>query len=101
MSTNTDRASWAREAVATFTDITYGGRTPEELGAPTVDEGLGTGHAGSVRTHQETDAYTMISDLICDLGHYCRAIGLDWDDQVERAQRHLREEITLGWDEEG
>lgn len=101
MSTNTDRANWAREAVATFTALTYGGRTPEELGAPTVAEGLGTGHGGSVRTPQDTDAYTIVSDLITDLGHYCRAVGLDFDDQVERAYRHLREEITLGWDEEG
>jgi hypothetical protein len=93
--TNTDRAKAAREAIAAFTELTYNRRTPEELGAPDVDAGL-----DGERVTVETDAVTMVGDLICDLGHYCRAVGIDYDAELERAALHYSEERELGWDEE-
>lgn len=81
--------------MAAFTVATYGGRTPEVLGAPTVAEAI----AGA-KVEPDTDADTMVADLICDLGHYCRAIGLDYVEQLDRAQMHYEVERRLGWDDE-
>jgi hypothetical protein len=93
--TNSDRAVAARRALATFTIQVYGNRTPEDLGAPTVDDGV-----DGERVEPDTDAETMVADLICDLGHYCRAVGLDYQEQLDRAAMHYHEEEPLGWDEE-
>ena len=93
--TNTDRARAARTALAGYTLAVYGNRLPEQLGAPTLTEGLDGASA-----NPDTDIQTAVADLICDLGHYCRAIGLDYGDQLTDAQRHYDEECGLGWDEE-
>ncbi len=93
--TNIERANAARNAVEALTLTTYAGRTPEALGAPTVEEGI----AGA-RVQVDSDAETMIGDLLCDLRHYCRAIGLDWDAQIDKADWHYAEESQLDWDEE-
>ncbi len=94
--TNRERAKAARLALAAFTMDVFGRRTPEELGAPSVDEGIG----GATVT-EETDAETMVYDLIAGLHHYCDAVGLDWDGQIARAEYHYDEEKFVGsWDED-
>ena len=93
--TNTRRARAARAALASYTRITYGGRSPETLGAPVIDKGL-----DGVVAEEDMDIQTAVADLICDLGHYCRAVGLDYGKQLSDAQRHYSEECGLGWEEE-
>lgn len=93
--TNTERALAARAALATYTCRVYGNRLPEILGAPTVEGGL-----DGQTAKPDTDIQTAVGDLICDLGHYCRAVGLDYPTQLVEAQRHYSAECGLGWDEE-
>lgn len=93
---NRERAEAARAALAAYTAETYGGRSPEALGAPTVDEAI-----EGQRPDQDTDIQTAVYDLIGDLHHYCTAIGFDWDEQVDMADHHYQTESRLAWDEEG
>ena len=50
--TNTQRAHWAKAALAVFTELTYGGDRPETM------------HPG--------DLEDAVADLICDLMHFAR-----------------------------
>jgi hypothetical protein len=59
---NDDRAQWAKEALGSFS------------------KGAGS----------EED--TAVSDLLTDLRHYCDRHGLDWEEQLFRANNHYAEE---------
>lgn len=98
MATNRVRAKWARDALGSFTLRVYNGRTPEELGAPHVDAGITA--AGRDTIPEDCDARTMLGDLLSDLHHYCRAVGLSWESAIADANFHYRQERALGWDEE-
>lgn len=61
--TNEDRARWAKRALLTFSS----------------DTGSGMGEEG-------------LHDLLCDLGHYARSIGIDFTVAFERAAETCAEE---------
>jgi hypothetical protein len=61
---NEDRARWAEQALKAFAR----------------DTGSGTGEEG-------------VTDLICDLGHYAHAAGIDFADVLQRAGRTWADEI--------
>jgi hypothetical protein len=61
---NEDRARWGKKALQAFSHET-----------------------GSVMGRD------ALSDLLCDLGHYARGIGLDFRDEVERAARTCAAEV--------
>lgn len=54
--TNEDRARWAQKALQTFSEQTHSSMGPEAL-----------------------------HDLLCDLGHYARSVGLYFRDELQRA----------------
>ncbi|MBX9682337.1 MAG: hypothetical protein K2X41_00980 [Hyphomicrobium sp.] len=62
---NDDRARWAKKALVAFSQET----------------GSGTGREG-------------FSDLLCDLGHYARSVGLDFDEEFERAANTCALEVA-------
>ncbi|MBX9683018.1 MAG: hypothetical protein K2X41_04440 [Hyphomicrobium sp.] len=62
---NEDRARWAKKALQAFSQET----------------GSGTGREG-------------FSDLLCDLGHYARSVGLDFDEEFERAAKTCALEVA-------
>ena len=53
---------------------------------------------GGVVKHERAD---MISDLLCNLGHYCDRHGLDWEALVMQARRGLKHEREVGDEEYG
>jgi hypothetical protein len=73
--TNGDKARWARDALAAYTQQTYGGRSPEEL-AP-------------------EDVECAIYDLIADLRHYTDRLPFlfDWERIERMAAWHHTEEV--------
>lgn len=77
---NADRAAWAENAVNTFGEETYMGRTFTATVIEQPDEG--------------DDAYTMIQDLICDLMHLAAKHGWDAKKVVESAISHFEYEVA-------
>lgn len=77
--TNTDRARWAKEALAVFTERTFSGDRPETM-------------------HRD-DLGAAISDLIADLLHFAEAHGFDAGQLPITAccnfEWELRQEATL------
>lgn len=69
------RASTAEEALELFTEIT----------------------GGNLKYERED----MISDLLCNLGHYCDQHKLDYDTLIEKAKRSLDHERKLSDEEYG
>lgn len=70
--TNTDRAAWAKTALAVFTVRTYGGRHPDAL-------------------HRD-DLETAVYDLICDLLHFAHQHGFDTAQIIRDALFHFEAE---------
>lgn len=93
--TNRERANLGREAMAAYTKVAYPIRTPEECGAPTVEAGI-----GGARVAEDTDAQTILLDLLGDLMWYAKAVGLDFDADLNRAEAHFSVEESSGWDED-
>lgn len=62
---NEDRARWAKNALQAFSDETKSSMGPEAL-----------------------------HDLLCDLGHYARSVGLDVHDEMQRAAEVCAAEIA-------
>jgi hypothetical protein len=62
---NEDRDRWAKKALQAFS---------QETGSGTERDGL--------------------SDLLCDLGHYARSVGLDFDEEFERAAKTCALEVA-------
>jgi hypothetical protein len=98
--TNRERAQRVRDALATWTVRGYAGRTPEECGLPSVDEGIAGGKYSPKVEGMDDDGFIVVQDFLCDLMHYCDAVGLDFDGQLNRAEYHYSEEVTEPWDEE-
>lgn len=71
--TNTDRAAWAKNALAVFTAETYSGDHPDSMGRHDLD--------------------SAISDLIADLLHYAVQQGLDAGNLMQRACGHFGYEL--------
>jgi len=71
--TNTNRAAWAKEALAIFTDLTFGGDHPD-----TMDRG---------------DLESAIGDLIADLLHFAEQRGIDTDEVLRHATMHFECEL--------
>ncbi len=63
--TNQDRARWARDALAVFTDATYSGDDPDIM--------------------NRDDLESAIADLICDLMHYARQQGFETGSIMQQA----------------
>lgn len=78
--TNRERALVAENALDTFTHQTYGGRDAAEL--------------------NDEDRQTALSDLLCDLMHYARQQGFEFDIELSIARRHHAVESRYGWDED-
>lgn len=38
----------------------------------------------------------VVSDLLCNLGHYCDCHGLDWEQLIKRARANLKHERHYG-----
>ena len=70
--TNADRAAWAKDALAVFTDKTFGGAHPDCMG--------------------RSDLECAVGDLIADLLHYAVQQGLDAGGIAQRAWGHF------GWE---
>lgn len=83
--TNRERALAAEAALDTFTHQTYGGRDAAELN----DE-------DNARWRRQT----ALSDLLCDLMHYARQQGFDFDAELRLAARHFDHESRYGWYED-
>lgn len=63
---NLDRAQWARLALVTFAEA----------------------------TRQDGDEHEeVVSDLLCDLRHFCDLAELDWTDLLRRAEMHYEAEV--------
>jgi len=71
---NNERASWAEEAVDTFTNETYGGCALLEL--------------------LPEDRYWAIKDLICDIGHLCDAYDIDYETALDAGREMYVDEKT-------
>ena len=71
--TNTDRAAWAKNALAVFTAETYSGDQPDSMGRHDLD--------------------AAISDLIADLLHYASQQALDAGNIMQRACGHFGYEL--------
>lgn len=71
--TNDDRAAWAKDALAVFTQLTFGGEHPD--------------------TMHSDDRPFALTDLIADLLHYARQQGYDVGSVVYRACGHFGAEI--------
>ncbi len=76
--TNATRADWAENAVDTFAEETYGGRTFTEMVAEQPEAG--------------DDAYTAIQDLITDVLHLARRHGWEPAEMVRRAVSNFEDE---------
>jgi len=48
--------------------------------------------AAILRAYDYDSADTQILDLLADILHYAQAMGLEWDELLDRAVRHWREE---------
>ncbi len=48
-------------------------------------------HSDLTAIHNE-DALTQVSDLLCNLHHYCNKNGIDWGCAVERGKMHAEAE---------
>lgn len=71
--TNADRAAWAKQALAVFTGLTYGGEHPD--------------------TMDGDDRRFAVTDLIADLFHYAHQQGYDVGSIVYGACGHFGAEI--------
>ena len=71
--TNTDRAAWAKDALAVFTARTFSGDHPD--------------------TMARDDLETAVSDLITDLLHYARQQGFDAGGILQNACGHFGFEL--------
>jgi hypothetical protein len=49
----------------------------------------------------EAERDDMVADLLCNLGHYCNAHGLDWETLVSRARLNIAHEQKYGDEEYG
>lgn len=80
--TNADRAEWAREALNVFAATTFSGTTFDEMMAdwPTPEEAL-TG-----------DGPDALGDLVCNLLHLAREVGLDPERVMLNAMQTFRDE---------
>lgn len=81
---NENRADWATNALETFTEETYGGRSFAALVAEQPDEG--------------DDAYTAVQDLIGDLLHVAVRYGWDPHELLDRALRNFEHEHRPDYD---
>ena len=72
--TNSDRAEWAKQALAVFTATTYGGDHPDSM-----DRG---------------DLEAAVYDLIADLLHYAEQKGFDVIEILYRAHGHYEAELA-------
>ena len=70
---NSDRALWAKEALAIFTSTTFSGDHPDSM----------------VRD----DVECAIADLICDLMHFARQRGFDVGTLLQQACGHFGFEL--------
>ncbi len=66
--TNKDRARWARDALAVFTDTTFSGDHPD--------------------TMDHDDLECAIGDLVCDLMHFAAQQGFDPQKIIDTARSH-------------
>jgi hypothetical protein len=73
--TNKDRARWASDALAVFTDATFSGDHPN--------------------TMPRDDLKCAISDLIADLLHLADQKGFDPQAILEQANAHFKTELLL------
>lgn len=73
--TNRDRARWAGDALAVFTDETFSGDHPDTM------------HRG--------DLECAIADLICDLLHLAHEKGFDPQVILEQGNAHFKTELLL------
>ncbi len=75
--TNKERAGWARDALAVFTDTIFSGDHPD--------------------TMHRADLECAISDLICDLLHFADQKGFDLQAILEQANAHFKTELLLDY----
>lgn len=68
---NEERADAAGDALQTFTEAWYDGRTPSQLPAE------------SLYSEFRSERATAVADLICNLGHWCDRNGVDFVDALE------------------
>jgi len=73
--TNLDRARWARDALAVFTEATFSGDHPDTM-------------------HRD-DLECAISDLICDLLHLAHQKGFDQQAILQQGNDHFKTELLL------
>ncbi len=73
--TNRDRALWANNALAVFTDETFTGDHPD--------------------TMERDDLECALGDLICDLLHLAQQKGFDPQAILEQGNAHFRTELLL------
>lgn len=69
--TNSERASWARQALATFARLT------------------GQDRSGDL----QHDLPSVVGDLLADLMHFCRRQGVDFDACLDTARSHHSVEV--------
>ena len=50
----------------------------------------------ALRLIHASDYEAALTDLLCDLMHWCDRNDLDFDDQLSRARRYYDEETTSG-----
>lgn len=73
--TNQERARWARDALAVFTEETFGGDHPDAM-------------------HRD-DLECAIGDLICDLLHFADQMSFDPQTILERGNAHYKTEVSV------
>jgi hypothetical protein len=89
---NAERAEWAESAVNTFGHETYGGRTfTAEVNSYLADD-------LTPDQTENSDAYTMIQDLIGDCLHLAKREGWDPDDLLRRAKNNFDHENAPGYE---
>ena len=44
----------------------------------------------------DPDVHLSVQDLLCDLMHYCDIMKLDFDELLENARGHYKEELEEG-----
>lgn len=88
--TNLERAGWARNALDTFGRETYGGET--FMGS------LAKYEPDEIEQRAQSDAYTMIQDLIGDLLHLTVEAGWDPEEMLLKAKDYFDYENAPGYE---
>ncbi|WP_375292138.1 hypothetical protein [Sphingomonas melonis] len=79
--TNADRADWAESALDTFGQDTYCGR-------------LFTDEVAGKAGNTDSDAYTMVQDLMTNLMHVARRYGWDAAEMTRKAAAMFEDELA-------